>query len=331
VGVLAYPGCLAAEVFGVIDVVRVGTRVAGAGVNPTAPDIAVQVVTARKSLRLEVAAGAELRIAPRIDPLDVLVVPGFDSSVDEAEISDYLAHVGPEVEFIRSALGAGMQVVSICAGSFLVAEAGGLDGRRATTSWLHAPALRSRYPSIHVVESQLVVHDRGVSTTAAFSAMFDVTLQLLRATIGDHAAALTAKIMLLDEGRTDQTPYVDERLLAPAGNTFGSSVQRWLRGRLHLPFDLHETAAQFSVSPRTLGRRFVHDTGTTPLGFVQQERVRRARHLLTTTDQTVQQVARRVGYRDPSTFGQLFKERTGLSPREYRTRFAPRHLAPSHE
>ncbi len=227
----------------------------------------------------------------------------------------------PEVDLIRSSFRSGTQLVSVCAGAFLLAEAGVLDGRRATTSWVHAPALRRAYPLVDVAEQQLVVHDRGVTTAAAFTSMFDVTLQLLRATLGERAAELTARIMLLDDARTDQTPYVDERLLAPRGASFGASVQRWLRSRLDQPFDLGETAAQFSVSSRTMSRNFLRDIGKSPLGFVQEERLRRAKQLLASTDQPVQEVARRVGYQDPSTFSQLFRTRVGVTPRVYRSRF----------
>lgn len=323
IGILAYPGCMSSEVLGTADVLQVGARVAAGGSSLPGVEVDVRVVTARPSLRLRVATGAQLHVGPAVH-CDVLVVPGFNAAADEREMDALLSGLRPERDFLREQFDAGTQLVSVCVGAFLLAEAGILDGRRATTSWLHAPLLRARHPQTEVVDDDLVVRDRGVTTAAAFSAMFDMTLDLLRELFGDRTADSTARIMLLDATREKQTPYVDERLLASAGTSFGATVQRWLRHNLDVPFDLGVTAAQFSVSPRTLSRKFADDTGTTPLKYVHGERMRRAKHLLSSTGQSVAEIAQRVGYRDAATFSQLFKRQVGLAPRDYRARFAAR-------
>ena len=327
VGILAFPGCMASEVLGIADVIQVGMRVAAATAPSATADIVdVRVMTARPSLHLNVVGGAQLRVGPA-RTCDVLIVPGFNAGADEREIDHVLKELRPEQELIRARLEAGTQIVSVCVGAFLLAEAGVLDGRRATTSWLHAPLLRARNPKIHVTDEDLVVRDRGVTTAAAFSAMYDLTLHLLRDVLGERTADATANIMLLDATRERQSPYVDERLLANVGTSFGATVQRWLRNHLDEPFDLAITAAQFAVSPRTLSRRFAEDTGTTPLKYLHQQRMRRAKHLLSSTTQSIGEVAQKVGYRDAATFSQLFKRQVGLTPRDYRARFAPRAVA----
>jgi transcriptional regulator GlxA family with amidase domain len=311
---------MSSEILGVADVLRVGARVAAVS-SVAVADVDVRVFSARPSFRLAVADGAQLHVGPAVK-CDVLVVPGFDAAADGREMDSLLAGLGPEKRLIREQFDAGTQLVSVCVGAFLLAEAGVLDGRRATTSWLHAPILRARHPLTRVEDDHLVVRDRGVTTAAAYSAMYDMTLDLLKELFGHRTADRTAAIMLLDSTRERQTPYIDERLLASAGTSFGATVQRWLRNNLDAPYDLEMTAAQFSVSTRTLSRKFVDDTGTTPLKYLHAERMRRAKHLLGSTSQSVTEISRRVGYRDAATFSQLFKRHVGLAPRDYRTRFA---------
>lgn len=323
IGVLAYPGCMPSQVLGIADVLKVGLQVAAATLLGPTPDLDVRVMSARPSLRLDVAGGGQLLGGPA-SVCDVLVVPGFNAGADEREIDSTLTTLRLERDFLQERFRDGTQLVSVCLGAFLLADAGVLDGRRATTSWLHAPFLRRRHPGTTVVDDHMVVRDRGVTTAAAYSAMFDLALQLISDLYGRRVAERTAAIMLLDATRERQTPYVDEELLAATGTSFGAAVQRWLRSNLHQPFDLSLTAAEFAVSPRTLNRRFADDTGTTPLKYVHSQRMHRAKHLLSSTTQSVAEVAQRVGYRDAATFTQLFKKQVGLTPRDYRARFAPR-------
>jgi transcriptional regulator GlxA family with amidase domain len=320
IAILAYPGCFASEVFGVLDVLTIGRHVAAAG-GASPADWGVEVVGVRPSPRVRASGGVTLGAGPPTGAPDVVVVPGFELAGPATDVPGELARLAPEIAFVRSAHAQGAQVVSVCVGAFLLAEAGLLDGRRATTSWLFARDLAERSPTTEVVAEELVVRDGGVTTTAAFSAMYDFTLQLLAEQRGADVARRTARIALLDDARGSQTPYVDGELLPPAGNSFGAGVQRWLRHHLDEPFDLRRVAAEFSVSPRTLTRRFAAETGQSALRYLQSQRVRRAQHLLATTQQPVAEVARRVGYGDAATFSQLFRRTVGLSPRDYRAQF----------
>jgi len=326
VAIVAYPGCFASEVFGVLDVLTIGRHVArsgGADAADVAPPLAVEVVGARASSRVEASGGVTLVVRPPTATPDVVVVPGFELGDPADDLDGVLAGLAPEIRLVRTAHEQGAQVVSVCVGAFLLAEAGLLAGRRATTSWLFARALAERSPGTVVAAEELVVRDGGVTTTAAFSAMYDFTLQLLGSQRGPDVARRTARIALLDDARGSQAPYVDGDLLPPGGVTFGAEVQRWLRQHLDEPFDLGRVAAEFHVSPRTLIRRFTADTGQSALQYLQSQRVRRAQHLLAATRQPVAEVARRVGYRDAATFSQLFRRVVGLSPRDYRAQFGP--------
>ncbi|MBA8952335.1 GlxA family transcriptional regulator [Actinomadura namibiensis] len=313
IGVLAYPGCFASEVFGVPDLLTMAAHVAG----PRHAGYRVSVVSPRR--RVVASGGQELAVSP-LREVDVLVVPGFELAPG-LDVDGRLAPLGPEVAAIRAHADAGRAVVSICVGAFLLAEAGLLDGRRATTAWLLADRLARRCPDADVRPEQLVVTDRGVTTTAAFSAMYDFTLEVIRRHSGAGVARTTARIALLDDARSSQSPYMDARLLPRPGDEFSHRVMRRLDQDLAARYDLTALAAACNVSTRTLLRRFSGETGQSPLEYLQASRVRRARHLLETTDQTVAAVAAAVGYRDPGTFAALFAKHTGRRPRDYRAAF----------
>jgi transcriptional regulator GlxA family with amidase domain len=313
VGVLAYPGCFASEVYGVPDLLTMAVSIAG----PDAPAYEVSVMSSRR--RVVASGGVRLDVGPLAD-VDVLVVPGFELA-PHVDLAETLRGLTLETSAIRSHAATGRATVSICVGAFLLADAGLLAGRRATTAWLFADRLAQRCPRSTVVPDRLVVTDTGVTTTAAFSAMYDFALDLIRSHNGSKVARAAARVALLDEARTSQAPYVESVLLPRAGSDFCQRVMRTLDQRMADRYDLGALAAQFHVSTRTLLRRFAAEAGQSPLAYLQASRVRRARHLLETTDHPVSRVARTVGYRDAGTFAALFVEHTGLRPREYRAAF----------
>ncbi|WP_354644517.1 GlxA family transcriptional regulator [Kitasatospora camelliae] len=320
VGVLAYPGCFASEVFGVPDLLAMASHVAAAAPGPASPGYRVAVVSPRR--RVSASGGWALDVSA-VRPVDVLVVPGFAlTPADDPDAA--LADLRPETAAIRAQASSGGAVVSICVGAYLLAEAGLLDGREATTSWLHAERFARRYGEVRLRPERLVVTDRGVTTTAAFSAMYDLALDLIRSQDGPVVARRTARVALVDDARSAQSPYVDPELLSEAGGGFARGVQRWLDRNLAARYDLGILAREFHVSTRTLLRRFGEETGRSPLAYLQAARVRRAGRLLETTDRTVASIAAEVGYRDAGAFGVVFLRHTGQRPGEYRARFRRR-------
>ena len=175
--------------------------------------------------------------AEAMRPADVLIVPGFEIS-PALDLDTALADLKPEVAAIRGQAAAGTAVVSICVGAFLLAEAGLLAGRAATTSWLYADRFARRYADVAVRSEQLVVTDRGVTTTAAFSAMYDFALRFVREHDGPRVARSTARIALLDDARATQSAYVDVGLLPAVGRSFSLGVKRWLDQNLGERYDL---------------------------------------------------------------------------------------------
>jgi transcriptional regulator GlxA family with amidase domain len=172
-----------------------------------------------------------------------------------------------------------------------------------------------------VCPERLVVTDRGITTTAAFSAMYDFALSLVREHHGPGIARATARIALVDDARSAQTPYVDAGLLPATGAGFSRAVQRWLDRHQQDRYDLAVLSAAFNVSTRTMLRRFGEETRETPLSYLQRSRVRRARHLLESTDRSISSIAAQVGYHDAGTFARLFARHVKRSPRDYRQSF----------
>ncbi|MFF8410108.1 GlxA family transcriptional regulator [Streptomyces omiyaensis] len=314
VSVLAYPGVFASEVYGVPDLLTMAAHVAAArGAGRAAYE--TTVVSPRR--RVVASGGFRLDVAA-VRPADVLVVPGFEPT-PAGEPEAALAGLGPELATIRAQAAAGTAVVAVCVGAFLLAEAGLLRGRGATTGWLYADRLARRYPEVLLRRERLVVTDRGVTTTAAFSAMYDFALSFVRDREGPGVARATARVALLDDTRSSQTPYVDTALLPAPGHGFAAGVMRRLDRDLAARYDLPALSREFGVSTRTMLRRFGAETGRTPLAYLHSARVRRARHLLETTDRTVAAIAADVGYRDAGTFTTLFVRHTGRRPSACRT------------
>ena len=316
IAVLAYPGCFASEVYGVQDLLTMAAHVVVAS-GRSRPAYDVSLVSPRR--RVHASGGSRIDVSP-LREADLLVVPGFELSPD-TDIDQVLGSLAPEVAAIAAHAASGTPIVSICVGAFLLGEAGVLRGRGATTSWLFADRLARRYEHVEVLADQLVVTDAGVTTTAAFSAMYDFALGLIGDREGADVARATARIALVDDARATQTPYVDIDMLPAAGEGFSDEARRWLDQNLSNGYDLSVTARAMHVSPRTLLRRFQAQTGESPLAYLHGARVRRARHLLETTERTVASIAAEVGYHDAGSFSHIFSRHTGQPPRDYRARF----------
>ena len=224
----------------------------------------------------DAAGGLAITTTP-VGEADVLIVPGFELT-QRLDLAPTLSSLAIEVETIRRLQSEGVAIVSICVGAFLLGEAGLLDGRDSTTSWLFADELARRHPSTRVHPERLVVTDRGITTTAAFSAMYDFALGLVREHHGPDIARATARIALVDDARSAQTPYVEVDLLPTTGAGFSRSVQRWLDQQLGDRYDLAVVSRAFNMSTRTMLRRFGDETGESPLSYLQRSRIRRARH-----------------------------------------------------
>lgn len=316
--VLAYPGCMATQLFGIADVLRVAADLAR-NLNPQAgAQVAVELIglTGRN---VAVGGGPVVQVRKPTGHYDLLIVPGLDIQ----RYSDWAATLAPlsrEVDFIRRCFSRGSMVASICVGAFLLGEAGLLDGRRVTTAWLFAEDLAARYPAARLETDAIVLEDGAVITTAAVSSAFDLAVALTKRYWGAEVATATARVALLPDQRASQAPYVDTQLLARSLPTFSQNLMQWFQDRLTERYDLARVAQAFHISGRTLMRRVKAETGRSPLALLQEARIERSKQLLKTTRWPLVRITEAVGYSDLASFGRLFIRLVGESPARYRRR-----------
>lgn len=236
--------------------------------------------------------------------------------------------IGPRlVRELRRAADRDARIAALCTGTFALAEAGLLDGRRATTHWRHAALLQRLHPEIEVDARALYVEDDGIFTSAGSAAGLDLCLHLIRLDHGERAANATARHLVIAAHRDgDQAQYVYTEPLED-GADWLDALRTWLRENLRQSVTLAELGRAAGFSARTLARRFEQDVGTTPMRWVSGERIAAAKELLETTDLTVDRISHEVGYGSPVTFRTTFTQEVGISPGRYRSRFTARRGA----
>ena len=317
VAILAYDGCMGAEVFGLSDVLLVANRLSRLRTPDAPTPFSVSIIGARAG-QVRLAGGAQVSVVSPT-PFDLLVVPAFDFNATE-EIDAILAVLDEEKSLIRRAVEQ-RRVASICGGSLLLADAGVLDGRRATTAWAFAGEMARRYPKVEVVPEAMLVRDGEIVTSGAFTAYGDFALQLIRDCVGTRLARAVGRFSLIDNSRRSQAPYLDARLGHKRRESFARAVSAWFEQRIGERYRLDALAAAFNLSSRTLLRKFRAEAGRSPLHLLQDLRVERAKLLRETTTLSVAQVAAEVGYLDVATFSRLFTRRTHLTPAAFRKQF----------
>jgi transcriptional regulator GlxA family with amidase domain len=231
------------------------------------------------------------------------------------------------LDVLREAHLRGARITSICSGAFVLAAAGLLDRRRATTHWACAKELAERYPALRVDPSVLYIDDGDVLTSAGVAAGLDLCLHLVRTDHGATVAANAARRVVMpaqrDGGQAQFIVYEEPQ----EGSGTLEPVMHWMRENLNHPLDLADIANRASMSPRTLNRRFKAQTGTTPIQWLIRQRLIRARTLLETTTLPVEDIAGRSGFGSAIALRQHFARALSTSPQAYRRTF---HVTPDH-
>ncbi|SEL64463.1 Transcriptional regulator GlxA family, contains an amidase domain and an AraC-type DNA-binding HTH domain [Streptacidiphilus jiangxiensis] len=230
---------------------------------------------------------------------------------------------------LRKAHAEGARIIGLCTGAFVLAAAGLLDGRPATTHWMYAPTLAKRYPQIQVDPRELFIDEGDVLTSAGTAAGIDLCLHVVRTDHGAEAAATLARRLVVPVRRSGgQAPYVDRSLPEEIGNDPLAEVVTWALDNLSKQFDVEVLAARAYMSRRTFDRRFRSLTGSAPLQWLISQRVLQAQRLLETTELSVDEVARRCGFRSPVALRGHFRRQLGVSPAVYRSTFRAKRPEP---
>ncbi len=309
-GMLHFELAMAYEVFGS----------APAGVAGPWYDLAVCGPGAVRAGRFGLEPDRGLDQLPRAD---TVIVPGWaDTDVDPpADL----------VDAVRAAHEAGARVASLCTGAFVLAAAGLLNGRRATTHWAHTQALATRYPQVRVDPDVLYVDngndsDNGsVLTSAGKAAAMDLCLHLVRLDRGASVANAVARRLVVPPHRDGgQAQFVSTPVPARPENHPLADLFPWVLERLDHPLTVEDLARQAGMSSRHLGRHFRSLTGTTPLQWLLTQRIRHAQELLETTDDSVESIAAATGMGTATTLRRNFNRTTGVPPDTYRRTFRTR-------
>ncbi|MFJ3714726.1 GlxA family transcriptional regulator [Streptomyces sp. NPDC090057] len=213
------------------------------------------------------------------------------------------------------------RIVSICTAAFVLAEAGLLDGRRATTHWHLADLFRRRYPRVELDPDVLFVEDGRILTSAGAAAGVDICLHLVRSDHGSALANFVARCCVVPPFREGgQAQYIEQPV--PENGTSGTAATRaWALERLAEPLTLTELAQHARMSLRTFARRFHDEVGISPGRWLIQQRVGRARHLLESSDLPVDRIAAEVGFATGASLRQHLHASIGVSPQAYRRTF----------
>lgn len=300
------------------------------GAKPLDVGIPAQVFTTRASMPYEVRVcgaapglvtggdGLSYHVAHGLEALewaDVVFVPGY-------RFPDREDPPGPVVAALVAAHGRGARLAAISTGAFALAATGLLDGRRATTHWHYARALAARHPLIRVDENVLFVDEGSVLTSAGAASGIDLCLHMLRGELGVAASNHAARRLVAAPYRSGgQAQYVPRSVPEPLGERF-AATREWALHRLGEPLSLQSLARHAAVSPRTFSRRFVEDTGYTPMQWVTRARVDLARELLERSERSVERIADEVGLGTGTNLRLHFQRVLGTTPSDYRRTFA---------
>ncbi|MFD7710672.1 GlxA family transcriptional regulator [Streptomyces sp. NPDC059786] len=248
-----------------------------------------------------------------------LLVPGGQGTRHPDErITDWLRTRGPRAE----------RLVSVCTGAVLLAAAGLLDGRRATTHWAYCDKLARDHPAVEVDPDPIYVRDGSVSTSAGVTAGIDLALALVEEDLGREAALTVARHLVVFLRRPgNQAQFSAQLAVQTARREPLREVQQFITEHPEGDLSVEALAARARLSPRHFARAFQTETGVTPGRYVERVRVEHARRLLEDTTEGVEEVARASGYGTPEAMRRAFVRTLGTSPAEYRRRFRP---APVH-
>ncbi|KAB1662342.1 helix-turn-helix domain-containing protein [Pseudoclavibacter chungangensis] len=299
------------------------------GAKPLDVGIPAQVFSTRASMPYEVrVCGAAPGLVTGGDGLSYHVAHGLEA-LEWAELVFVPGYRYPDrddppeevVDALLAAHARGARLAAISTGAFALAATGLLDGLRATTHWHYTRQLATRYPAIHVDENVLFVDEGHVLTSAGAASGIDLCLHILRRDLGVAASNHAARRLVAAPYRSGgQAQFVPRSVPEPLGERF-AATREWALARLAEPLTLEELARHAAVSPRTFSRRFVEDTGYTPMHWVMRARIDLARELLERSELSIDRIAADTGLGTGANLRQHFQRILGTTPSDYRSTF----------
>ncbi len=308
--IVAFPGVQTLDVTGPAEVLRAATLL-----HPPGYEVTIAAPDPRPLRTSTVTIVPDLPLDACRFPIDTLIVAG-GTGARRAEEDEAL------IEWLRDAATRARRVTSVCTGAFLLARAGLLDGRRATTHWASCGELAERYPAVTVEPDPIFVRDGNVATSAGVTAGMDLALALVEEDLGRDVALEAARWLVLFLQRPGGQAQFSAQLAAQTADRAPlRELQAWIPDHLGEDLSVPALARRAQMSERNFARAFRRETGMTPGAYVEVARVESARISLETGDLPVDNVARQSGFGTVETMRRAFRRRVGVSPVDYRTRF----------
>ena len=317
VAIVTYDGAQSLDVSGPLEVFAMAADYVAARDRDEPPAYRVEILAARPGA-VRMNSGLRL-VADRAystvrGGIDTLVISGGDSfaAANDVALRRWLLTMSRRVR----------RLASVCSGAFILAAAGLLDGRRATTHWRGVPLLQRLYPRIRVEPDAIFVRDGNVYTSAGVTAGIDLALALVEEDLGHRVALAVARRLVVFLKRPGGQSQFSSHLAAqsvPAGPL--RDLPEWILEHLEADLSVEALAARAAMSPRNFARVFLRETGATPAKFVEVARVDAARRRLETDEGGVEQVAARCGFSSAEHMRRTFLRHVGVVPVDYRKRF----------
>lgn len=323
IAILVTPDALASNVYGLMDIF-VGANYCSKDIKGNKRQFRVSIISAEGNA---VESYYDQRIQPQGDlklgnKADIIILaPIMTVNTSSDQIDRIIESAKPLVSWVREQAGKGKCIASTCTGAFLLAEAGVLDGKTATTHWKVAGEFKKRYPDVCLQESELVTNDGNIICAGGAFSYIDLALYLIQKFSSPLLAVKCAQLMVVDSGRDLQSPYMSFGSCKNHADNVILKSQEWIEANYSKQILIEDLAKEFGMSPRNFKRRFKAACGEPPLQYLQKVRIASAGELLATSTLSIQKIIWKVGYMDASSFCRLFKRKTGVTMEEYRNKF----------
>ncbi len=317
---LAEENCLASSIVGLMDAFSVANLWWFFMKNDGGPPLFQTEIVTMDGLPVTAQGGIVLKPVKAMQAVgatDMILLPSFLPPFD-LKTPRFQAIC----EWIRQQHGSGKNIASTCAGTFLLAETGLLDHRIATTNWQFAGIFKQLYPKVNLQIDQILTECDGLYCTGAATAFMNLCLHLIEKHGSTDLASRCAKSLLVDTDRQSQAPYIIYDFWKNHSDQQILKAQQWMEEKYTDDFPMDQVAASIGMSPRHFKRRFKTATGETPIAYLQRLRIENAKRLLERTRETVNEITWKVGYEDINSFRRLFIKHTGMSPKDYRSKFS---------
>ncbi len=320
IGLIAFDGCIGSSVHALADLFSIANTIhSRTGGEQTLFETRVLTPEGKQ---VTASNGHQIPSDGAITPeasYEVLMVPGIGIEA-VGEIDTTLTTMRPLIYLLGAERDHPTIITASCTGTFLLAEAGLLQGKRATTTWWLSSEFSKRYPDIEMQANEILVDTGPVITSAAGTSYLDLALHVIRRLAGAPLAHLCAKFMIVDGGRTSQRPYsIPWHFMSR--DPLVEKAEAWVKRRIDKQISVNALAEHLGLGARTLHRRFLRLTQQTPQAFIQEIRMQEAMRLLETTQQSVPEIGAKIGYGYENTFRRAFSTNMGTTPTQHRLRF----------